>query len=242
MWQEKLDQIENEGYIVENKSSIEERFYSKSSVSKMKNAVIKTFQQAMKNGIVSTNIGEMLEYIAIDGDNASDPFSLEQLSMIEELAQKYKFAKIIYVNIYFGLRPQEMCNLKKEHVFFDKGYIQGMGIKTSAGRNRKIPIHPKIESHLKDLYFSTDDYIVGKFMTYNEYRKDIFLPILDKLNVKEGYTPYACRKTFAFLMNRYNVDKESIKQVMGHLNYGTTSDNYINEDIVKTINEFKKIA
>ena len=46
----------------------------------------------------------------------------------------------------------------------------------------------------------------------------------------------------AFLLNHYGVDKEVIKQIMGHAKYETTSDNYIVEDIVRSISEFNKIA
>lgn len=54
-------------------------------------------------------------------------------------------AKMIWVQCYTGMRPNEMLNIRRDSVNFEKWYMVG-GLKTKNGRDRIIPIHEEILS------------------------------------------------------------------------------------------------
>lgn len=53
----------------------------------------------------------------------------------------------ILILIYTGMRIEELLSLTKFHVYFKEMLITG-GVKTDAGRDRIIPIHPKIQKYV----------------------------------------------------------------------------------------------
>lgn len=68
--------------------------------------------------------------------------------------------------LYSGMRTGEIRQLRTENIFLEQNYIIG-GIKTEAGIDRIIPIHPKI----KDLiikYYESDK----PFLFYNNRNKE----------------------------------------------------------------------
>ncbi len=55
---------------------------------------------------------------------------------------------MIIVGIYTGFRPKELCLIEIENVNLDKMIIIG-GMKTSNGKDRIVPIHPRIYPLIK---------------------------------------------------------------------------------------------
>lgn len=237
MLQAKIDEIEREGYERNGKRVC----YSKDSMDKIISSLSIVYEYAVDEHIVPTNLTKNITTVAKEKDKSFKNFTLEEIDLLFENSDK-KEVKIILVNIFFGLRPIELVNFEKEHCYFDKGIIQGMGGKTNTGRKRSVIIHPKIKSILVDLYNDTEKYIVGEKMSTKVYRERIFKDTLANLGILYDRTPYVCRDTFAYLMNHFNVDKETIKNMMGHRKYSTSSDNYIDFDAEKAKREFKKIA
>lgn len=237
MLQAKIDEIERVGY---ERSGRRVR-YSKDSMDKIISSLSIVYEYAVDDHIVPTNLTKNITTVAKEKDKRFKNFTLKEIDILFENSN-IKEVKIILVNIFFGLRPIEMVNFQKEHCFFDKDIIQGMGGKTDTGRKRSVIIHPKIKTILADLYSDTDKYIVGEKMSTKVYRERIFKDTLSNLGILYDRTPYVCRDTFAYLMNHYNVDKETIKNMMGHRKYSTSSDNYIDFDVEKAKKEFKKIA
>ena len=54
---------------------------------------------------------------------------------------------MILVGIYSGWRPQELATLKTADIDLEANTMKG-GMKTDAGKNRVVPIHPNNTSHL----------------------------------------------------------------------------------------------
>lgn len=244
MIQDKVDDLINDGYYVEKEGRLRHEDYKPSTLRKIKASISKAYEEAQNNHAVDRNIIDNLDITANVKGETFTPISLDFLPHLFTMAD-YGDEDVmkLLVNIYTGLRPNEMCKLKKEHVYFKEGYLYGMGSKTDTGKDRKIPIFKKIEKYLKHLYLKTDIYIVGKKMEVKQYREDFFYPLMDRLGYPDNVVPYSCRHTFADILDKYKVDKEVIKQVMGHTSYVTTSDNYISEKIDVAIEEINnKIA
>ncbi len=51
---------------------------------------------------------------------------------------------MILIGIYTGFRPSEVAALRVENVFLDENKLIG-GMKTEAGTDREVPIHPFIK-------------------------------------------------------------------------------------------------
>lgn len=63
--------------------------------------------------------------------------------MLWDNVEKVKFADMILIGIYSGWRPQELAILQISDIDLEENTMFG-GLKTEAGKNRCVPIHPKI--------------------------------------------------------------------------------------------------
>lgn len=149
------------------------------------------------------------------------------------------YADTVLILLYTGFRIQEFLNLRKCDVNFDKGIITG-GLKTDAGKDRTVPIHPKIRKYLQARYNACDNPF-GKLTDISQsyYRKQFDI-LMDRLNIK-GKTPHCTRHTFATLMSREGVDTLAITQILGHSNYNFTVKNYTHADIDFLTEQIKKV-
>ena len=106
------------------------------------------------------------------------------------------------VLLYSGFRISELLNVE---VDLENDLFKG-GVKTAAGKNRIVPIHPSIrpiiESH-PGLWH----------MTINAYRKH-----WDKMmkDLCMEHTPHECRHTFRSLLDSAGANKVCIDLLMGH--------------------------
>lgn len=116
--------------------------------------------------------------------------------------------------LYTGMRAGEMLTLPCDRI--KDGVIQ-YGIKTAAGKQRIIPIHPKIQSiidkHTGDKFlFSHWDYLEEK-SRYNRFNAD-FKDKMQSLGMK--HTTHECRHTFRSKLDSAGANKVCIDLIMGH--------------------------
>ena len=149
----------------------------------------------------------------------------------------------ILILLYTGMRINEMLNLTKFNINLENNTITG-GLKTDAGKNRIIPIHPKIRKYIESRYNKASDKLFYKKdnerLTDNYYRKNIYYPILEQLNIPKK-TIHCTRHTTATLLAEHGADTNAIKQILGHSNYAFTADTYTHVDINFLYNAIKKI-
>lgn len=151
----------------------------------------------------------------------------------EEIESLWKHINIDYVDVvliqcYSGWRPQELGEIRLDNVNIKEGYFIG-GMKTKAGINRKVPIHPKIKGLVESRYNEAKklngEYLINcpdglthtnsiKF-TYDKYNKR-FAKIVSALNLNSDHRPHDGRKHFITQAKKYNVDEYAIKYMVGH--------------------------
>lgn len=238
MLQAKIDEIERIGY----KKDGTRISYSKDKMKKIKTVLNKIYIRAIQDGIITANLAENLRVDAKETEKEFNIFTIEEINRLFELIKDNKNIRFILLHIFTGLRTIEMVNLKKQHINLLNSSISGMGSKTTTGKLRTVILHKRILPIVKELYNETNDYILGEKMSTTVYRNRIFKKSLDEVGMLNGRTPYDCRDTFAYLMNHYKVDRETIKQMMGHKDYATTSNNYISFDAEKAKEELEKIT
>lgn len=246
--QVKMDELIEDGYYVTKGGELVHKAYKPSSLRKINASITASFDIAIDEGLVTQNHGERIKRITDEKAYKFPPIKLDFVYNLFDKLEAGAFdndKKLMYnvmrllVNVYTGLRPSEMVAFKRQNIDWEHGYIFGVGVKTEAGRNRKIPISDKIAPLLKELTSLKSDYVLGKKYSVGKFRDTFFYPLMKELNYTEEVVAYSCRHTFADILSTSGVDKETIKQVMGHTSYSTTSDFYISENINFSIEEFK---
>lgn len=204
---------------------------SHSSCNKVKTLAGVLFKEAMADDVISQNYAAAVE-LPDKSSNRKDRFSDMEIKKIEELAAENIWAGTILILIYTGLRVGEMLALTKFNVDIDNMVIAG-GAKTDAGRNRVIPVHPKIQEHIKHWYNQQGDRLItkdGKRIRVDYYRRYLYYPALEKAEVR-ALSPHSARHTFASLLNAAKVQTKNIQDLIGHANYSTTANTYTHPDL-----------
>lgn len=163
----------------------------------------------------------------------------------------FRFVDWILIQCYMGWRPQELAKIKIENVNLDEQYIIG-GMKTSAGKDRMVPIHPRIKElvqknydqaiELGSEYLFNDSSAVkgGMTITYDKYAGR-FAKIMDALKLREDHRPHDPRKTFTTMAKRAGVDEYVIKRLIGHRITDITEGIYTERDIEWIRTELEKM-
>lgn len=146
------------------------------------------------------------------------------------------------------MRIEELLIIKIENINLEEGYWVG-GLKTSAGKDRLIPLCSCILPIIKRYYNSNNIYLFtmedGKRLHYDKYRK-MYKEFMDSLELEEDYTTHEIRYTFRTELDRLGADVKCIDLIMGHED-GNTGNRVYNartiqelKDTVETIDYRKK--
>ena len=171
----------------------------------------------------------------------------------DEMSILWNNVHVVYVDwlliqCYTGLRPQELCNIKITDIDFEKNIMIG-GMKTTAGKNRVIPIHknimPLVQKNIENAYKCDSEYLIcrpdTKHLTYNQYNYR-FESIMKLLGLNIKHRPHDPRKQFITMCKKYNVDEYAIKRIVGHKISDITENIYTERDTEWLVNEVNKIV
>lgn len=149
------------------------------------------------------------------------------------------YADTVLILLYTGFRLQEFLNICRCDVDLTKWTITG-GLKTDAGKNRVVPIHPKIRKYVKARCDACENPF-GRLtnITKSCYRTH-FDELMQRLDIRDK-TPHCTRHTFATIMGREGVDALAITQILGHSNYNFTVKNYTHTDVDYLTEQLKKV-
>src|SRR5690625_1652821 len=175
---------------------------SRSSCHKVKVLAGLIYKHALADDIVDRNYAEMVE-LPPKQSRKKEIFTDLEIKAIEELAKIDPWANTILILIYTGMRVGELLSLTKYNISIDDMVIVG-GIKTDAGKDRIIPIHSKIQEHIKYWYNTNSDYLInreGKKIGVDRCRRTLYYPVLEKCNVRK-LTPHSCSNTYASIMEK----------------------------------------
>lgn len=139
-------------------------------------------------------------------DEHGVPFSDDELRILWTNKENpvIEFALIM---CYSGYR---IAAYKTMEVNTEEWYFKG-GVKTAAGKDRVVPIHSAIHG-LVIRRISRDGRILKEHA--QTYRKSLY-EALSALGI-EKHTPHDCRHTFSRLCEKYGVNENDRKRMMGH--------------------------
>lgn len=199
-----------------------------------------------KNYARSFNVSDDIAKKVDDEKKEHIAFTNEELEILWN-NRHVKYVDTILFQCYSGFRPQELCKLLIKNVDLDKNIIVG-GMKTEAGTDRPVPIHPLIKEIVEEsIKSSQSEYLfqcleddMDKELTYDKYRRR-FAKVLEYLKLNPEHRPHDPRKTFVTLAKKYNVDEYAIKRIVGHSIDDLTEKVYTERDIEWLQSEMRKI-
>ena len=177
------------------------------------------------------------EYIHTGNDEKGThpAFSREQIDLIRGQIGITPHAEDVYCLIYTGMRPSELFALTKDD--YKDGILYG-GIKTEAGKNRAVPVSPKIMGIIENRLRPVSEYLFpkddGTQMSAKYFRDNYFYPVLAAAGIQPlptpehpaHYVPYSCRHTFANLLKDVQGSDKDKANLIGHEDYKTTKRLY----------------
>lgn len=214
---------------------------SYSSCHKVKVLAGLLYKHAMADDIVDKNYAELVE-LPNKEKKKQEIFTDLEIKILESKVNEIEWVDTILIFIYTGMRISELLTLTKFNVDIDNMFITG-GIKTDAGKDRIIPIHSKIQPHIKKWYNTNSEYLInrnGEKIRPDYYRKYLYYPTLEKLGIRK-LNPHKARHTFASLLNKAGADKVYIQKLIGHANYATTANIYTHPELQELKEAIEKI-
>lgn len=214
------------------------------------------FDYAIEHGLVEQNYARTF---SAHSDKRSKPsvqghitFTDDEMKALWKASETDKYAAMILILCYSGLRPGELCDMKRKNIDLVNDTMVG-GLKTEAGRNRIVPIHHRIKSFIKLFYQESEDfnseYLLnrldsvtkrGRPMKYDglKYRFELVVKSLD-LNPK--HNPHDCRKHFITMAKTFGMDDYAIKRIAGHQITDLTERVYTERPVSWLKSEIEKI-
>lgn len=184
------------------------------------------YKYAVPRGFSDLNLAQ---YLIVSGEvgAARASFTDEQLEQIHAAVGAIPYADYIYAMCYLGFRPSEFLALNLDSYDAKNKTLTG-GAKTAAGKNRIVPISPKIQPIISRLtagrssgpLFCDDK---GGAFLYDRFRDSIFYPTLEAIGIENPiidklhkYSPHTCRHTFATLMKKVIAPDKDKMKLIGH--------------------------
>jgi len=231
-WQSILDEDEKNGL-------------SQSIVNKDLHVIKGLYAYSMERDIVGKDYSAFLDVPTIAPKVEKGAFTDFQLAKLEELAREdFPWADTVLMLCYTGFRISEFLSLTRFNYHSEYGgYLQG-GLKTKAGKNRIVPVHPKIAPYLKRWLEKDGDTLInraGKAISDDWYREKAFAPVAHLLGLPQA-TPHWCRHTFASLLHRAGTDTLTAKWLLGHSTETDITEHYTHESIEELVAGIRKLA
>lgn len=223
-----------------------------SALHKVKCLLTTLYTFAMKEDIVNKDYATFIE-LPEQEETTATRFTEVQLELIRQSVGKVPYMDYIYIMCYVNFRVSEFLELTPDrYKVTDSGihYFVG-GKKTDAGKDRIVPIHPKIQQLVQKCIENEGETIfcrihegseIGKSMNKDYFLKYGFRPAMQALGLGDEFTPHSCRRTFSTRMSAAGAREEDIIALMGHTDYKVDIDHYIIQEVDTLYKAIKLLA
>lgn len=204
---------------------------------------------AVDANIVKRDITENL-YIGRHEQKAREPLTPDEIRMVKEQIGKELYAPYIYAQCYLGYRPGEFLEIRKDQVKTavidgETVYYIVEGIKTDAGRNRKVIVPKQIlpivlerlnvegTEFLFPMYcyrIHTTEFIGFRQMSTRYYNESVFKPLMQKLGI-ENRVPYSARHSYADKLKHAEGADRDKAALIGHSDFTFTARQYMSSPL-----------
>ncbi len=237
---------------------------SATTKTRLKSLLNKLMDYALELEVIDKNYARMFSVDSsvqkeiIETEKHHMPFTEKEIEALWDNVDKYPYVRYVLIQIYTGFRPRELGEIRRENVDLLRRTLVG-GMKTRAGRNRVVPIHPRIYPLILECYDESavlgsewlfnysdvfdDVYVLREDtkMDYPRYRT-IFKSVVDQVGLNPEHTPHDGRTTFITRAKEYGVDEYCIKLIVGHYIKDITENVYTLRSLSWFWQEIGKIA
>lgn len=202
---------------------------SKSTQNNLKVLMSAIFEYAVKYDYIEKDYSKFVEFGAVSKVKEKQIFTSEEIKKLWSISDD-DTAAITLILLYTGYRITELLEMPIKNINLDEAYTIG-GKKTSAGKDRIVPIHHKILPLIKRIIEKSnyDVFYIYSYATFNSN----FNVLMKKLKIH--HTIHETRHTFASALDSAGVPESISKRLLGHSFQDITQDVYIH----KTIEELR---
>jgi site-specific recombinase, phage integrase family len=204
------------------------------------------YSYAMERDIVAKDYSQYLDIPSVGPKEKKGALDDIQLAKLEKLAiDGFPWADTVLMLCYTGYRISEFLGLTKFQHHPEYGGYFIAGVKTASGRDRIMPIHPKVKPYFDQRMARGSDYIItdgdGSPLTTWWYREYAFTPVVQALGMPDA-TPHWCRHTFNTRLFTAKVDDITRKLLMGHSVKNNVNAGYTHPTIEWFVEAVKRLA
>lgn len=251
-----LQECMDKGYIIPDrgKEKGQKRYASACTKGRIKSMFNLMFDWAYAREIVDRNYARAFELDKetkikqVREKRKNTIFSNEEIDLLWKNVDKIAFVDMVLCGIYSGWRPQELAILKIKDIDLELQVMYG-GMKTDAGKDRCVPIHPLIQPLIEKRYAEAKELgsnylfndINGQqsiYMTYDKYRGR-FNKVVERLQM--DHHPHETRHTFITKAKRVRMEEYILKRIVGHAINDNTEKTYTHREIEELKAEMRKI-
>ena len=207
------------------------------------------FDYAVENEIVDKNYSRNTKIsIVPETTKHHISFTNDEISVLWQHTDD-DIVKMILIQCYSGMRPGELVDLRLKNISLDENLMIG-GIKTEAGKDRRIPIHPEIKEFVKHfakiasgkksefLFTNSNNYNQMNVKTYRiKYNQ-----VIKDLKLNPEHKAHDPRKYFVTEAKKYQLDEYAIKLIIGHAIEDLTERVYTERSFDWLYSEILKIS
>ena len=252
-----LQECMENAYVIPDKGKDKgkKRYATAGTKARMKSMFNLMFDWAYARDIVDKNyarafdVGKEIREQQKRDKRKNIPFSQEEVNILWENVNKVEFVDMVLIGIFSGWRPQELSILRVEDIDLEEEVMFG-GLKTDAGKNRCVPINPRIKDLIVNRYNEAkemeSEYLFndvngqqGTHMTYDKYRGR-FNKVMKRLGME--HHPHETRHTFITKAKKVGVDEYILKRIVGHAIPDITENVYTHREFEELREEMNKVT
>ena len=197
----------------------------------IKNLINQMDRHALQNDIIEKGYAAFVKITVKEDDQPGIPFTAEELDILWK-HQDTPWVDSILIYIYSGWRVSELIRMPTKDINLKEWTFKG-GLKTTAGKNRIVPIHSKIRKFVKRRLKENNGILFiydGHPITTGKYIK-LFKATLESIGITAYHTPHDCRHTFTSLLDSAGANQVCIDRLIGHASKSLTKRTYTHKDI-----------
>lgn len=147
-------------------------------------------------------------------ETSREPFTQKDVDALWKIADQ-DWVDSVLIFLYTGFRITELLNMKVEQVNTAERYFQG-GIKTKSGKDRIVPIHPRIWPLVEKRIQQGGQYLFtyqGRKLSCTKYY-EFWGAVMKQIGADR--TPHEARHTFETFLDNAGGNRKCIDMLMGH--------------------------
>ncbi len=198
------------------------------------------YAYALKHDICDKKYSDFIEIPKVEKKTDKIPFTKKEIAQIWAM-QGHIVADMLLVLLYTGMRISELVELKTENVNIAERLLFIEKSKTPSGI-RFVPISKEILPIIQKHYSANKPCLfvnsLGRGFGADTFRKDRYNPFAEKHGI--NHTLHETRHTFISQAHRLNIDRLTVKRIVGHSDADIT-EHYTDtntEDLIKAIDLF----